>query len=62
MENTTNYITNGVGYTALLAAIVEQAKHDAIYGKTEAEKQDALLGIAEWRQEVEADLNFKLYE
>lgn len=30
MENTNkNYILNGVGYTALLAAVVEQARYDA---------------------------------
>ena len=62
MENTINYITNGVGFTALLAAVIEQARHDATHSKNEADRKDALLGIEEWRQEVEADLNFKLYE
>ena len=29
MENNTNYITKTTGYVGLLAAIVEQARHDA---------------------------------
>ena len=57
MENTNNYILNGVGYTALLAAVVEQAKHDASRGDA-----DALKGIEEWREVVESDINFKIYE
>ena len=58
MENTNkNYILNGVGYTALLAAIVEQARNDAQRGDA-----DALKGIEEWREVVESDINFKLYE
>ena len=58
MENTNkNYILNGVGYTALLAAIVEQARNDAQRGDA-----DALKGINEWREVVESDINFKLYE
>ena len=55
-ENT-NYILNGVGYTALLAAIVEQARHDASRGD-----EDALKGIEEWREVVESNINFKIYE
>lgn len=58
MENTNkNYILNGVGYTALLAAVVEQARNDAQRGDT-----DALKGIEEWKNVVESDINFKLYE
>lgn len=58
MENkNTNYILNGVGYTVLLAAIVEQARHDANRGDA-----DALKGIEEWREVVESDINFKIYE
>lgn len=58
MENTNkNYILNGVGYTALLAAIVEQARNDAQRGDA-----DALKGIEEWKNVVESDINFKLYE
>ena len=58
MENTNkNYILNGVGYTALLAAVVEQARNDAQRGDA-----DALKGIEEWRNVVESDINFKLYE
>ena len=60
MEN--NYITNGVGYTALLAAVIEQARHDAAHSKSETDRADALRGIDEWRQEVESNLNFRLYE
>ena len=60
MEN--NYITNGVGYTALLAAVIEQARHDAAHSKNETDRADALRGIDEWRQEVESNLNFRLYE
>lgn len=52
-----NYITNGVGYIALLAAVVEQAKHDAAKGDKDAEK-----GIEEWADVVAEDVNFKLYE
>ncbi len=63
MENTnTNYILGGTGYTALLAAIVEQAKYDAAHSKNEADRADALAGIAEWKGEVESNLNFKVYE
>lgn len=58
MENTNkNYILNGVGYTALLAAIVEQARNDAQRGDA-----DALKGIEEWKEVVESDINFKIYE
>ena len=60
MENT-RYILNGVGYTALLAAVVEQARHDA-KGKNKADAEDAMRGIKEWEQVVEADINFKIYE
>lgn len=61
----TNYITRGVGYTALLAAVIEQANEDA--KKTTkrgniTEAEDALAGIAEWKDEVESNLNFKVYE
>lgn len=53
MENkTVNYITKGVGHMALLAAIVEQARHDANKvdkdGNPTPDAQDALLGIKEW--------------
>ena len=58
---TTNYITSGTGYIALLAAIVEQARHDA-KGKNKADAEDALAGIKEWRNEVMENLNFKIYE
>ena len=45
MENkNTNYILNGVGYTALLAAVIEQARKDA------NKDADALKGIAEWKE------------
>ncbi len=58
MENkNTSYILNGVGYTALLAAVVEQARNDANKGD-----MDALKGIEEWREVVESDINFKIYE
>ena len=53
----TNYITNGVGYLALLAAVVEQAKHDATKGDADAEK-----GIEEWADIFAEDVNFNLYE
>lgn len=57
MEKKTNYIMGGVGYVALLAAIVEQAKLDAEKGD-----EDAELGIAEWADVVAEDVNFKIYE
>lgn len=53
----TNYIMGGVGYIALLAAIVEQARLDAKKGDKDAE-----VGIAEWADVVAEDVNFKLYE
>ena len=63
MENTnTNYILGGTGYTALLAAIVEQAKYDVTHSKKPADVADALAGIADWKEEVESNLNFKVYE
>ena len=57
MENTKNYILDGTGYIALLAAIVEQARIDAAKGD-----KDAKLGIAEWADVVAEDVNFKIYE
>lgn len=58
MKNTsTNYIMNGVGYTALLAAVIEQARHDAERGN-----EDAAKGIEEWKEVVESNINFKIYE
>lgn len=61
----TNYITRGVGYTALLAAVIEQANEDAKKATKRGnitEAEDALAGIAEWKDEVESNLNFKVYE
>lgn len=52
----TSYILNGVGYTALLAAVIEQARKDA------KKDPDALKGIEEWKEVVESDINFKIYE
>lgn len=52
-----NYIMGGVGYVALLAAVVEQAKADAKKGDKDAEK-----GIKEWADVVEADMNFNIWE
>lgn len=60
MENTT-YILSGVGYEALLAAIIEQARHDS-KSKNEAVARDAEAGIKEWKAVLEADINFKVYE
>ena len=57
----TNYILNGVGYTALLASIVEQARHDA-KSRNEKDARDAMQGIKEWQDVVESDINFKIYE
>ena len=68
MENTnTNYILGGTGYVALLAAVVEQARKDAAKtnkttGQPTADALDAMRGIKEWQEEVEADLNFNIYE
>ena len=53
----TNYITNGVGYLALLAAVIEQARHDAAKGDADAER-----GIEEWADVFEEDVNFNMYE
>lgn len=52
-----NYIMGGVGYIALLAAVIEQAKADAAKGD-----EDAVKGIEEWADVVAEDANFKLYE
>ena len=52
-----NYIVRGVGYIALLAAVIEQARLDAKKGDTDAE-----LGIEEWADIAAADTNFKIYE
>ena len=57
----TNYILNGVGYMALLAAIVEQARHDA-KSRNEKDARDAMQGIKEWQDVVESNINFKIYE
>lgn len=54
---TTNYIMGGVGYMALLAAIVEQARIDANKGDKDAE-----VGIAEWADIALEDVNFKVWE
>ena len=51
------YITNGVGYIALLAAVIEQAKKDVLNGDADAQK-----GIDEWANLFMEDINFKLYE
>ena len=53
----TGYILNGVGYTALLAAVIEQARKDE-----QAGDKDATKGIKEWRDVVESDIHFKIYE
>ena len=60
-----NYITRGVGYVALLAAVVEQAKEDAKKARKRGnmiEVADCEKGIAQWAAEVESNLNFNLYE
>lgn len=60
-----NYITRGVGYVALLAAVVEQAREDAKKARKKgdmAEVADCEKGVAQWAAEVESNLNFKLYE
>ena len=54
---TNNYIMGGVGYMALLAAIVEQARIDANRGDKDAE-----VGIAEWADIALEDVNFKVWE
>lgn len=61
MKNT-NYITKTTGYLGLMAAIVEQARHDARVAKTETERIDAEAGIKEWADIAAADINFKIYE
>ena len=60
MDNT-GYILSGTGYTALLAAIVEQARHDA-KSSNKADAMDAMQGIKEWQDVVESNINFKIYE
>ena len=60
-----NYITRVVGYVALLAAVVEQAKEDAKKARKRGnmvEVADCEKGIAQWAAEVESNLNFKIYE
>jgi hypothetical protein len=61
MENNTNYITKTNGYVGLLAAIVEQARHDA-KSKNLIEAADAEKGIKEWQNILTESINFKVYE
>lgn len=61
MENNTNYITKATGYIGLLAAIVEQARHDA-KSKNPVEAADAEKGIKEWQNVLTESINFKVYE
>ena len=53
----TNYIMGGVGYVALLAAIIEQARVDAKKGDADAE-----IGIAGWANIAAEDVNFRVWE
>ena len=73
-----NYITRGTGYIALLAAIIEQANEDLeaerkglealkAMGKPDTECHGSAIKAIEadikaWRDIVEADINFKIYE
>ena len=73
-----NYITRGVGYIALLAAIIEQANEDLeaekkalekvrAEGRMDTECHGSAIKVIEadikaWRDIVEADINFKIYE
>lgn len=73
-----NYITRGVGYVALLAAIIEQANEDLeaekkglealkAMGKPDTELHGSAIKVIEadikaWRDIVEADMNFNIYE
>ena len=73
-----NYITRGVGYVALLAAIIEQANEDLeterkglemlrAMGKPDTECHGSAIKVIEadikaWRDIVESDINFKIYE
>lgn len=72
------YITRGTGYVALLAAIIEQTKEDLeaekkgleklrAMGKPDTECHGSAIKVIEadikaWRDIVEADMNFKIYE
>ena len=54
-----NYNTrvNGNPYVALMGAIVAQAREDANNtSRSDADRQDALKGIEEWRNEMEISL------
>ena len=60
MENTnTNYILGGTGYTALLAAIVEQAKYDAMRLK-DRQHEDIVNEKIAYIQELQSRI--ELYE
>ena len=64
MENR-NYIMNGVGYTALLAAVIEQARVDeakALKRGDMKEVADCEAGISEWADIAQSDINFNIYE
>ena len=64
MENK-NYIMGGVGYTALLAAVIEQARDDeakALKRGDMDEVADCEAGIKAWADVAAADINFKIYE
>ena len=55
-----NYNTrvNGNPYIALMGAIVAQAREDANNtSRSDADRQDALKGIEEWRNEMEISLS-----
>lgn len=72
------YITRGTGYIALLAAIIEQANEDLeaerkgleilkSMDKPDTECHASAIKVIEadikaWRDIVEADINFKIYE
>lgn len=73
-----NYIVRGVGYIALLSAIIEQANEDIATEKARLEHnlinsgydtdcsknaiKDIEAGIKEWADIAAADINFKIYE
>ena len=52
-----NIRLEGNPYVSLLGAIIDFARYDAANARTEADRQDAENGIAEWLREAEISVS-----
>ncbi len=52
-----NIRLEGNPYVSLLGAIIDLARYDSEHGRTEADRQDAQKGIAEWLREAEISVS-----